>query len=234
MAAQMDSKNLHVAGQARPVHLHIPLRGDRTFSSRGHAQTTYSGNRTGFLCWPDNRLSYGSIDRQSRDCLLEVDLCGIPLRIATRILEVIPRLHPLLVLDMRNYVYLEQKRQSFRAPLQATVVCWWINGQGEVKQPKIVTQSVNISKEGILLWTRSEWPRSQQVLMEVFLRQDQRPIRCGGEVVRTEQDGSHYLTALEWRGLSFENEERIISYCFAIHREEISRLKRSRLTGPQS
>lgn len=234
MPTPRESQDLYLAGQARPVHLHLPLKGEQTFSSPGYAQITFSGDKAGFLLWATNPLSSRKIDSGSRDCHLELDLCGIPIRVATRIVDVIPRLKPLLVVDTREYIYLDQKRQSFRAPLQATVLCWELSFRDEADSAKTVTRSINISRGGILLWAKQGWPTGQQLQLEIFLEQHYPPLKATGTVVRSERDGKYNLTALQWQELSLREEERIVSYCFAQHRAEIRMLKRSRLAYPDS
>jgi hypothetical protein len=218
--------DLYVVGRVRPVQMEIPLENGKCLSCRGQAQTSYAGGeRMRLISWPEKPISSSRVDVGNRDCSLKFDLCGTPLRVSTRVLQVISRDKPVLLLQIRDYIYLDQKRQSFRAPVQVPVLSWMINSRGRAVPPKNVAKSINMSEGGILLWSKSRWPVGQTLLLEFDLGETAPPIRCTASVVRSEQDGAYGVTALQWEDISQAARDAIVKLCFAKQRQEISRLK---------
>jgi len=224
--SNLPTEDLYVVGRVRPVHLEIPLQGEQYASCRGHAQTSYAGNSLRLLCWPQKRFSPKEIVIGTQDCFLNMELCGTPLRVAGGILKVIRRERPILLLKIRDYVYLDQKRQSFRAPIQVPVLCWTMDRKGKSVAPKSVAQSINISGEGILLWGRDTWKVGQLLRLEFELAGELSPVHCTARVLRSERDITYAVTALQWEDISEAEREAIISLCFAKQREEIDTLKK--------
>ena len=222
----LPTEDLYVVGRVRPVHLEIPLQGEQYAPCRGHAQTSYAGHRLRLLCWPEQRFSPKEIVVGTRDCFLNMELCGTPLRVAGGILKVIRRERPILLLKIRDYVYLDQKRQSFRAPIQFPVLCWTLDQNNKPVAPKSVAQSINISGEGILLWGRDTWKVGQLLRLELELAGEFSPVHCTARVLRSERDVTYGVTALQWENISEAEREAIVSLCFAKQREEIDTLKK--------
>ena len=222
----LPTEDLYVVGRVRPIHMEIPLEGEQYVSCWGHAQTSYAGKSLRLLCWPERRLSPTEIVLGSKDCFLKMDLCGTPLRIAGAVLKILRRQRPILLLKIRDYVYLDQKRQSFRAPVQVPVLCWMINGNNELVPPKTVAQSINISGGGILVWSKNSWEVGQLLQLELDLGTEISPLRCTARVLRSERDVTYAVTGLQWEDISEADRNAIINLCFAKQREEIDKLKK--------
>ncbi len=222
----LPTEELYVVGRVRPIHMEIPLEGEQYVSCWGHAQTSYAGKSLRLLCWPKRRLSPTEIVLGSKDCFLKMELCGTPLRIAGAVLKVLRRQRPILLLKIRDYVYLDQKRQSFRAPVQVPVLCWMFDEENQILPPKTVAQSINISGGGILVWSRSTWEAGQLLQLEFDLGNGLSPLRCTASVIRSERDGTYGVTALQWEAISEAGHEAIVQLCFDKQREEIRNLRK--------
>lgn len=218
--------DLYVVGHVRPVQMEIPLENGRFLASKGQAQTSYAGDRMRLISWPEKRISSSKVVVGTRDCSLKLDLCGMPLRVSTSVLQILSPEKPVLLLQIRDYVYLDQKRRSFRAPVQVPVLSWIINSRGEAVPPKNVAKSINISEGGILVWSKSRWPAGQLLRLEFDLGSKSSPLHCTARVVRSEQDGTFGMTALQWEEISRAGRDAIVKLCFDKQREEIFQLKK--------
>ncbi len=220
------SEDLYVVGRVRPVYMRIPLRGKGNLSCRGQAQTSYAGKSLRLLCWPEQRLSPAQIVLGSRDCQLKLELCGTPLQVTGGIVNIIRRQKPLLLLKIRNYVFLDQKRRSFRAPIQTPVLCWLLGENGQALPPKTVARSINLSEGGLLVWSRDTWEVGRLLRLELDPGHGLSPLRCTARVLRSEKDATYGMTALAWEDLSQGQEDAIVDLCYAKQREEMNNLRK--------